>query len=150
MKISAQLAAVLSFSAACWFAGCGGSGNQSEVTGKVLLDGQPLGGAQLQLLPKADVTLGMHSGSTDATGAFTIVEAASSNTPIRPGSYVVLVSKFSVKGNAANLPAGGMGGMANEVPDLYLDRNTTPLTIEIQSAKTTLPPFELTTAPRKS
>ncbi|MCY2988418.1 MAG: prepilin-type N-terminal cleavage/methylation domain-containing protein [Planctomycetota bacterium] len=110
---------------------------------KVLLDGQPLSGAQVQLLPKGDVALGMHSGSTDATGAFTIVEVASSNTPIRPGAYVVLVSKFSVKGNVADLPAGGMGAMVNEVPDIYQDRNATPLTIEIQSAKTKLPPFEL-------
>lgn len=149
MKTSSQFAAVALLSLASWLAGCGRSGTPSEVSGKVLLEGQPLGGAQVQLLPKADVALGMHTGSTDATGAFTIVESASSNTPIRPGTYVVLVSKFSAKGDAADQPGAGMGGMVNEVPDIYLDRNTTPLTIEIQSAKTALPPFELTNSPRK-
>ena len=113
------------------------------------MDGQPLGGAQIQLLPKGDATHGMHSATTDSNGAFTISEPAGSNNPIRPGSYVVLVSKFAVQANAENQPGAGMGGMVNEVPEIYQDRNASPLVVEILSAKTTLPTLELKRAPDK-
>ena len=133
----------------CWSAGCGGSGSPTVVTGKVLMDGQPLGGAQIQLLSKGDASGEMHSGTTDAKGAFTISEPSSSNNPIRSGTYVVLVSKFSVKADAANQPGGAMGGMVNEIQGIYQDRSASPLVVEIQSGKTELRPLELKSAPEK-
>lgn len=131
--------AAVSLLTVCSLVGCG-SGSPSTVTGKVLLDGQPLSGAQVQLLPKGNASGGMHAATTDAEGKFTIVEDGSSNNPVQPGSYVVLVSKIT----------GGMGDAVNEVPDLYQDRKHSPLTVEIKTAETQLPPLELKKATPKS
>ncbi|HTN73764.1 MAG TPA: hypothetical protein VL096_00905 [Pirellulaceae bacterium] len=129
--------------------GCGGGGTRSEVSGQVLLDGQPLAGAEVQLLPKDNPALGMHSGTTDATGKFVIVESGSSNTPFKAGKYVALVSKQSMPANAASLPGGGMGAMVNEVPPLYQDRAASPLIVEITGTTTALAPFEISKTPKK-
>lgn len=138
MKTFSRLAIALVVLGAGGWAGCG-TGSKSALSGKVLLDGKPVNKAQVQFLLK-DSAGGMHSATTDADGNFSLVEDASSNNPIKPGSYVVLVTKLS----------GGMGEMANEIPSVYQDRNSTPLSVEIESAKTQLPPFELTSTPAKS
>lgn len=123
-------------------AGCGKSGTRSEVRGQVLLDGQPLAQAEVQLLSKAGSS--MHSGTTDADGNFVIAEDAGSTTPIQPGEYVALVSKQSMPENAASLPGGGMGAMINVVPPIYQDRTATPLAVKVEGATTQLAPFQLT------
>ena len=142
MKSISHFATVLLIALNC--GGCGSSGTSTDLTGTVLLDGRPLAGAQVQLLPKNDETHGMHSATTNELGVFKIEESGSSNNPIRPGSYVALVSKLTVKGDLATLPGGGMGAAVNEVRDVYQDRKLSPLTVEIQSATTKLPPLELT------
>lgn len=121
--------------------GCGKAGSQAEVRGQVLLDGQPLANAEIQLLAKDGRS--MHSGTTDANGKFVIVEPAGSNTPIQPGDYVALVSKQSMPENAASLPGGGMGAMVNVVPPIYQDRTASPLSVKVESTTTELPPFQL-------
>jgi hypothetical protein len=129
----------------CGFLGCGPAGTRTGVTGKVLLDGKPLAGAQIQLLSQGDAAQGMHSGTTDEQGQFTINEAAGSNNPIQPGSYVVLVSKYA-KAEDPKAAGDAMGGMINVVPAIYLDRGTSPLKIEVKSAQTQAPQLELTSA----
>src|SRR5689334_14813931 len=84
-------------------------GTPSAVSGKVLLDGQPLANASVQLVSVGNSAQGMHSATTDLNGSFHIAEAGSSNNPIQPGSYVVLVSKSELPEGAASLPGGGMG-----------------------------------------
>lgn len=118
-------------------------GTPSAVTGRVLLDGQPLAGASVQLVPSGNDTLGMHSQTTDASGNFRFAETGKSNNPIQPGNYVVLVSKIELPPDAASLPGGGMGATRELVPLIYQDRTQTPLKVEISSANTNLQPFEL-------
>ncbi len=113
--------------------GCG-KGVPSAVSGKVLLDGQPLAGASVQLIASGNDVLGMYSQTTDSAGNFRISEKGSSNNPIKPGSYVVLVSK-------TEMPA--MGQVNELVPVIYMDRTKSPLKVEITNANTQLPPLEL-------
>jgi hypothetical protein len=122
--------------------GCS-KGVPSAVTGKVLLDGQPLAGASVQLVPSGNDTLGMHSQTTDSSGGFRFAEAGSSNNPIQPGSYVVLVSKTELPPDAASMPGGGMGATRELVPVVYQDRTRSPLKADITGANTELPPFQL-------
>lgn len=118
-------------------------GTPSAVTGKVLLDGQPLAGASVQLVPSGNDSLGMHSQTTDRSGNFSFSETGKSNNPIQPGSYVVLVSKTELPPDAASLPGGGMGATRELVPVIYQDRMQSPLKVDITSANSNLPPFEL-------
>ena len=118
-------------------------GTPSAVSGKIMLDGKPLGGAAVQLVPSGNDTLGMHSQTTDSSGNFRFAEVGSSNNPIQPGSYVVLVSKTEMPADAASLPGGGMGATRELVPVIYRDRTKSPLKVEIKSANTELPPLEL-------
>jgi hypothetical protein len=108
-----------------------------------MLDGQPLANASVQLIPNGPNPLGMHSATTDLNGYFKIAEAGSSNNPVQPGSYVVLVSKTDLPPDAANLPGGGMGASVELVPAVYQDRTNSPLKVEITSSKVELPPLEL-------
>ncbi len=124
------------------FLGCS-KGVPSAVSGKVLLDGQPLAGASVQLIPSGNDTLGMHSQTTDSSGSFRFAEAGSSNNPIQPGSYVVLVSKTELPPDAASMPGGGMGATRELVSTIYQDRTRSPLKVEITSANTELPALEL-------
>jgi hypothetical protein len=127
------------------FLGCGPAGTRTGITGKVLLDGKPLAGAQIQLLSQGDAAQGMHSGMTDDQGQFTINEAAGSNNPIQAGTYVVLVSKYA-KAEDPAAAGDAMGGMINVVPAIYQDRGTSPLKIEIKAAQTQAGQLELSSA----
>src|SRR5207237_215708 len=51
--------------------GCGPS-RGNKVSGRLLLDGQPLAGARVELWPRDDTTLGSHEGRSGADGAFAI------------------------------------------------------------------------------
>jgi hypothetical protein len=118
-------------------------GTPSAVSGKVLLDGQPLPGASVQLVPAGNAAHGMHSQTTDADGNFRFAESGNSNNPIQPGSYVLLVSKSELPEGADSLPGGGMGATRELVPVIYQDRARSPLKAEITSANTELPTLEL-------
>jgi len=119
------------------------SGQATKVTGQVTLDGAPLEGANLQLVGASDPSLGMHSTSTDAQGKFTFSESGDSTTPIKNGSYVVLVSKRTLPPDAASLPGGGMGADKEIVPAIYQDKEKSPLKVEVNTAKMELPAMQL-------
>lgn len=123
-------------------AGCS-QGEPTTVSGQLTLDGSPLAGANLQLIGASDAELGMHSAATNAEGKFTFTEPGDSTTPIKPGSYVLLVSKRVLPADAANLPGGGMGADLEVVPAEYQDRAQSPLKVEVQGAKTELPPMAI-------
>jgi hypothetical protein len=114
--------------------------------GPVTLNGEPLADAQVQLIPKTDSDLGVHVGTTDAAGKFTITQAAA-NTPVKAGEYVVLVSKVT-GGNDPSLPGGGMEAQKNLVPEIYQDRSKSPLAANIHDGVNTLEPFQIVT-PKK-
>jgi len=116
--------------------GCS-KGPPTEVKGTVLLDGQ-LADARVELYSQGGGAQTARIAKSDATGAFTITEPGGSNTPIQPGTYVVLVTKET----------GGMGETKNEVPGIYADTKTTPLKVEIASSQAELPPLELTSKPK--
>ncbi|HEY1190593.1 MAG TPA: carboxypeptidase-like regulatory domain-containing protein [Gemmata sp.] len=120
-------------------AGCGGE-KSATVHGTVLLDGQPLAGAEVQFVPKTDSTLGSHTVTTGPDGKFTL-QAAASNTPVRPGSYVVVVNKW-VAGDPSK-GGGGMEGTKNDVPPAYRAQATTTLKAEIAEGEVNLEPFYL-------
>ena len=116
-------------------AGCGGGGGP-VVQGSVLLDGRPLAGAQVQLLPMPGAALGAHTATTDEDGRFTI-RAEASNNPVNPGRYLAVITK----------PAAGPGGMratVDEVPPVYRSQAWTPFkNLDVQPGANELPGFEL-------
>jgi hypothetical protein len=119
-------------------AGCG-RGPITRVTGQVTLDGKPLDGAQVQFVQKSDPALGYASAITNAAGAFTIEPDARNNNLLRPGLFVVLVSK-DVPQNAS----GEMGTpLLHLVPAIYGIQAQTPLSAEIKEGDNPLPPLEV-------
>lgn len=117
-------------------AGCSESVKSSIAQGTVTLNGQPLAGAEVQFIPKSDSTLGAHTTTTGPDGTFTM-KAAAANTPLRPGSYIIVVNKWTAGSG------GGMEGMKNEVPELYRAQATTTLKAEIKEGENALGTFSL-------
>jgi hypothetical protein len=115
--------------------GCG-SEKGIEVHGMISIDGRPLGGAQVKLMPQETGSQTLHTATTDLQGAF-VFKDADAKSKIAPGKYVVLVSKVT----------GGMGSAVNEVPELYGDVNKSPLKIEVTESQKELPPFQLKSKP---
>lgn len=131
--------------------GCNGShdGPTAQASGTATLDGRPLEGAEVQLIPRI-TNLGTHGTTTDSNGAFAIRPNPGSNTPLRPGIYTPLIRKISSRGNDPSQRGGGMASVANEIPMVYQDRNRTPLgTVEIKEGENSLPPFQLKSTPQK-
>ena len=92
---------------ACALVGCGSGkgGDHAIVHGTVNLDGAALADAEIRFVPKGDnPELGTAQAKTDAKGAFTIQPDANNNNLLRPGQFVVLVSKV-----VSTNPTGGMG-----------------------------------------
>lgn len=123
-----------------FLAGCG-EGEGNKVNGKVLLNGQPVGGATVTFIANDNSTSG--SALTAGDGSFTITDATGKGLP--DGTYKVVVSKVEV--------AGGQGNMDNPddlakmmqqaqakpakdlLPKKYKDVTTSDLTV-------TIPPSE--------
>ncbi|RMF39873.1 MAG: hypothetical protein D6753_12765 [Planctomycetota bacterium] len=82
-------------------AGCGGSSLPTvPVTGKVLVDGQPMEGVSVVFNP-VDASGRAASGVTDAEGKFTLTTEVNGDGAL-PGSYKVAISKYLVADD--NLP----------------------------------------------
>src|SRR5262245_10553192 len=79
-------------------AGCGS--RLSTVKGKVLYNGEPLAGADLEFKPESDLTLGSFGGQTDSEGHFEIKIGKGTGMNAKPGRYVVLITK----GKAIGMP----------------------------------------------
>src|SRR5215475_3862602 len=73
-------------------AGCSGS-PVSTVKGKVLYNGAPLSGADLEFKPETDLTLGSFGGQTDSDGSFEIKFGRGTGMNAKPGRFVVLITK---------------------------------------------------------
>ncbi len=118
--IGAVLAGILS--------GCG----QSEtvpVTGTVKLNGQPAANAEVIFTPtKGRVA----SGSTDATGRFTLSTGRPDDGAV-PGDHKVTIVEYYPPGKP---PPMTSGGAPSRFPAQYADTSLTPLTAKVERGKT--------------
>ncbi len=125
---------------ACVLLGCSETrkGDKAEVFGMVTLDGTPVADAQIRFMPKSNTDLGTAFSRTNAQGEFIIKPDANNNNWLKPGKYIVLISKI------APLEAKVMGTPeVNLLPTQYSLQAKTPLTAELQNGENKLPPFEL-------
>lgn len=126
--------------------GCA-SGAAGKVSGKVTLEGKPVTHARIQFVKKdsknaADRDSAM--GTTDDKGNFAIAVGPGTNFQLRPGSYVVLVSKFVDKTGKIpeGDPEGGLdyeqlvmsGQLKNALPAGYSEIESSDIHVEIKSA----------------
>jgi hypothetical protein len=120
-------------------AGCSGLGGGGNVTGSVTLNGEPLAGAQVQLVPASDPSLGTYSATSGPDGAFSAEGDARTGGAVRPGNYVVTVTKLGPD------PKGG-GEMARVpvLPAIYGDQKRTPFRVTVKAGTNRLEPFALT------
>jgi len=109
------------------------------VEGVVTLDGRPLAGAAVMLVPDAGGRAGM--GGTDKEGRFTISTYGARDGAVC-GPHSVVVTKFVPKKprRAAADDATEDVESVNSLPDLYAAPQTTPLSVDVRWG---LPPLEL-------
>jgi hypothetical protein len=148
-------------------AGCSGP-SVGTVKGKVLYNGEPLGGADLEFKPETDLALGSFGGQTDAEGLFKIKIGPGTGMNARPGRYVVLITK----GKGIGLPApdaalseedrvkalmqAGPGGPGTQgsaaagiLPVKYSSPSSTPFKVDISAGENDLNPFQMDGPPLK-
>jgi hypothetical protein len=121
-------------------AGCGGqSTNVTEFT--VTLDGQPLEGANIGLIPKSSDGAAAF-GTTDSSGKCqTQTLSGRANGGTVAGEYVVTVSKLQEKPtgqNVTNIDTGAVSPETENVeslPLIYVNETTTPFAFEVKTGK---------------
>lgn len=123
--------------------GCGGValGPHAVVHGTAKLDGAALADAEIRFVPKGNnPDLGTAQAKTDATGAFKIAPDANKNNLLKPGKYVVLISKV-----VQTKADGAMGTpTVNMVPANYSLQAKSPLVADLKEGENKLAVFELT------
>lgn len=122
-SLSAGLFAML------FLAGCGGP-EVTEVTGQVLLQGQPFDEGSVVFWPKEDLTLGVFTAfRCNKDGTFKI-NPEPEHGEGKPGLYAVLIRDLGFNLRSKILPK-------------YKDLKTTPFTVEIEPGVSDLEPFDL-------
>ena len=127
------------------FSGCFGSPSVSKVLVELKLDTEPLTDADVRIIPKDDPSLGDGCGGrTAADGKVEIL--VSSKKPMRPGRYVVLVTKTVGKDGTAikmdediAVRPGRDGAGRNSLPAIYNDRERSPLIVTLSAGENTVP-----------
>jgi hypothetical protein len=116
--------------------GCGpGTGHLPKTvpaSGVVTLDGKPVDGAQVVIVPAAQGTTGA-SGVTDASGHFSLRAYPEKDGAV-PGEYKVQVSKtveVKLTGKAGSLDGGDPVRFDYGVPGKYTDAKNSGLTVTI-------------------
>jgi hypothetical protein len=116
-----------------------------KVGGKVTLDGAPVEGAVVTLIPASQGTTGRTAtGKTDASGQFTL-STTNVITGVVPGEYKATVSKEKVEGAltpeqsqehfAKTGQAPPPPKVTDELPAKYKDPATSGLTAKVEGAK---------------
>jgi hypothetical protein len=86
-----------------------------QVTGQVTLDGKPVDGAAITLMPDGGGRPA--SGTTDASGGFKLSTFTAGDGAL-PGEYTAVVTKFESKpGAAAPATDGGAEGLMGAMPE---------------------------------
>jgi hypothetical protein len=116
--------------------GCGSKGGHLPRTvpakGIVTLDGKPVEGAQVVLVPAAEGATGAY-GATDASGRFSL-RAYEEKEGAIPGDYKVQVSKtveVKLTGAKGSLDGGDPVRFDHGVPGKYTGAKTSGLTVTI-------------------
>jgi len=95
---------------ACFVVGCGGGdGGPVEalvpVGGKLLVDGEPLDGVLMTFIPVGSKNSRGGSGTTDASGVFTITDLDQNLPGLPSGKYIIAYSRMRLPdGSAAPEP----------------------------------------------
>lgn len=117
-----------------------------SVTGRVTLNGAPLADAQVQFCPPAGTDGPTYTAISDADGRFEVFMDPRPGLGLKPGKYVVLVTKFAgaaavPKEEVAGAPLqeGTMPGTLNVLPPIYNDRARSPFVIDLQPGDNYVP-----------
>jgi len=123
-------------------AGCGGP-TLPQVTGKVMVDGNPAEGAVLLFHPIGAGTTG--SAVADSNGSFSIVYDM--NPGIPPGRYQVAISwpDPSVKTSEKDLMMGNFQSGPDLLKGRYESKDKSGISIEVDATTKELPTIELST-----
>ena len=145
MNIAWRLIALLSAGLAT---GCGADTSHLPRTvparGVVTLDGKPVDGAQVVLIPSGEGATGAY-GTTDASGRFSL-RAYDEKEGAIPGEYKVQVSKtvqVKVEGAPGSLDGGDPVRFDYAVPARYTSAQSSGLTATIPESGATDLRFEL-------
>lgn len=148
-------------------AGCSGA-SPITVKGKVLYNGEPLAGADLEFVPEQDMKLGSFGGQTEPDGRFEIKIGKGTGMNAKPGRFVVMITK----GKGIGLPppdaamndeervkammAAGPGAptqvgsaAAGILPLKYASASTSPFKVDISDGANDLNPFKMDGPPLK-
>lgn len=85
-------------------AGCGDGLRRVPVQGKLTAAGAPVVGATVQFLPEGDTKGEGGIGTSDTSGAFTLIGSRNDDTGVVPGKYKVRVTRMMDK-NGTILPS---------------------------------------------
>lgn len=116
-------------------AGCGGDSNIAPVSGKVLLDGQPLPQGLVTTLPAAGRGA---RGVIQSDGSFKLGTLTESDGAVI-GMHQVSVIAYDKPANAG--PESGPGKLM--IPEKYVSPATSELTIEVKADGENSPVLEL-------
>jgi hypothetical protein len=94
-------------------AGCSSYSSVKMVKGKVTYNGDPLGGADLEFVPKNDLSIGSFTSQTDPDGTFEVKLGKGTGRNARPGEFVALVTKGKAGGTGMPSP-DVIGGLSEE------------------------------------
>jgi hypothetical protein len=127
---------------------CGCSGGKGpKVTGSVTLNGQPLADAQVVFEPVTRKSgLGGAVTRTDQDGKFEVRPQPKSGQTLKPGKYVVLITKLVDKNG--NVPSAEefaqlqrARALRNTLPPRYNDKDFPQFPVDIKEGDNHLPPF---------
>jgi hypothetical protein len=114
---------------------------ESHVSGRVTLDGELVGGAQIVFFADGAEHPAPLIAQSEGDGRYILIGSHAGG--ITPGKYKVIVSKMAFKNGT--LPKGEQleqaradGTLINLLPAVYEERNTTPLSFEIPSGISTI------------
>lgn len=131
--------------------GCGGSEFQlAPVSGKVTLDGTPLAGAKVLLLPQADSADGMagptSNGLTDENGQYTVKTVSRSPIPgAVVGTHRVAISTLKTEPDPNDPLGSDIVHRPERIPSPYNNLRHTPLRLEVPPEGTDQANFDLDT-----
>jgi len=117
------------------FAGCSEPSDETVAAGGVVqLDGKPVEGVTVSLVPQAGVLGQGGYGITDAEGKF-VLSSSPETIGVMPGTYRVLLQKIRQK-DGSPIPADTMAvdiAVVNQIPALYSNPDSSPISAVIPS-----------------
>ncbi|QDV70147.1 hypothetical protein Poly24_38660 [Rosistilla carotiformis] len=128
-------------------AGCDGGPPLADVypaSGRVLLDGKPVEGVSVSLLPEAGVSGRGGFALTDANGAFTVTSVEGQDG-VQPGKYKVLFQKLA-QPDGSPIPPGASAadvGAENILPPAYNSPEMCTMFADIQAGTNPEMEFDL-------